>query len=92
MTDRMSPFGQQKDTPTSDIGAKEFESGNIERAMKHWTIGASAGGYIAMHHLRICFEKGHVSRESIDSTLANYNASCAEMRSEARDTYIRNNQ
>ena len=67
----------------------EIESRNIEQAMKHWTIGASAVGYIAMHHLRICFEKGHVSRESIDSTLANYNASCAEMRSEARDAYIR---
>ena len=74
------------------LGCIEFESGNIEPAMKHWTIGASAGGYIAMHHLRICFEQGHVSRESIDSTLANYNASCAVMRSEARDTYIRNNR
>jgi TPR repeat protein len=76
----------------NSLGCIEFESGNIERAMKHWTIGASAGGYIAMHHLRICFEKGHVSRESINSTLADYNASCAEMRSEARDAYIRNNQ
>jgi hypothetical protein len=32
-----------------------------------------------------------VSRESIDSTLAAYNNSCAEMRSEARDSYIRFN-
>jgi TPR repeat protein len=76
----------------NSLGCIEFESGNIERAIKHWTIGASAGGYIAMHHLRICFEKGHVSRESMNSTLADYNASCAEMRSEARDAYIRNNQ
>jgi len=71
-----------------NLGIKEDNSGNIERAVKHWTIGASAGGYKAMHHLRLCFEKGYVSRESIDSTLAAYNSSCAEMRSEARDSYI----
>jgi hypothetical protein len=46
-------------------------------AMKHWIIAASAGYFGAMHHLRILFEKGAVSRESIDSTLTAYNA-CAE--------------
>ena len=61
----------------------------MERAVKHWTIAASAGCYRAMYHLISCFKKGAVSRESIDSTLAAYNASCAEMRSEARDTAIR---
>ena len=70
------------------LGVMEAQSGNMERAIKHWTIGASAGNYLAMHHLRLCFERGHVSRESINSTLAAYNASCAEMRSEARDAYI----
>jgi rubrerythrin len=73
----------------NDLGVMEAQSRNMERAAKHWTIAASAGHYMAMHHVRLCFEKGHVSRESIDSTLAAYNASCAEMRSEARDAYIR---
>jgi TPR repeat protein len=76
------------DTARNTLGYMEAQSGNKEQAMKHWKIGASAGGYIAMHHLRMCFEKGHTSRESIDSTLAAYNTSCAEMRSEARDAYI----
>ena len=35
------------------------------------------------------FEEVVVSRESIDSTVAAYHNSCAEMRSEARDAYIR---
>jgi hypothetical protein len=61
----------------------------MEQAVKHWTIAASAGDYTAMQTLRTSFEKGHVSRELIDSTLAAYNNSCAEMRSEARDAYIR---
>jgi hypothetical protein len=42
-----------------------------------------------MHQLIKFFEIGDVSRESIDSTMAAYNTSCAEMRSEARDAYIR---
>jgi tetratricopeptide (TPR) repeat protein len=71
-----------------NIGVMEYESGNIERAIKHWTIAASAGYYKAMFLLNICFEKGLVSRESIDSTLAAYNNSCAEMKSEARDACI----
>jgi hypothetical protein len=67
------------------LGGLEAKSGKIDLAIKHWTIAASAGDYIAMNHLRICFEKGHTSRESINSTLAAYNTSCSEMRSEARD-------
>jgi TPR repeat protein len=72
----------------SDLGIMEAEAGNIEQAIKHWTIGASYGDYQAMHHLRILFENGLASRESIDSTLAAYNNSCAKFRSEARDTFI----
>jgi TPR repeat protein len=67
----------------------EGNSGNKEQALKHWTIAASAGCYRAMHHLRTGFEQGFVSRESIDSTLTAYNNSCTEMRSDARDAYIR---
>jgi TPR repeat protein len=71
-----------------NIGCMEGNSGNMERARKHWTIGASTGCYDAMNQLRILFEKDAVSRESIDSTLAAYNNSCAEFRSEARDARI----
>ena len=72
-----------------NLGNMEFKSGNMDRAIKHWTIAASAGHYKAMFQLKICFEKGLVSRKSIDSTLEAYYNSCAEMRSEARDNYIR---
>jgi len=72
-----------------NLGCIEYNSGNIERAVKHWTIAASVGCYDAMHEMRRFFEKGKVSRESIDATLSAYNNSCAEMRSVARDAYIR---
>ena len=71
------------------LGCVEERYGNVEQAIKHWTIAASGGDYLAMHQLRLCFEKGSVTRESIDSTLTAYNNSCAETRSEARDAYIR---
>ena len=71
------------------IGSKEYESGNVERAVKHWMIAASAGEYKAMKAVLRCFEEGICSRDQIDSTLIAYNDSCAEMRSEARDSFIR---
>ena len=71
-----------------NLGCIEFESGNRERALKHWTIAASAGHHKAMNALLVEFNHGLVSGETIDSTLAAYNNSCAEMRSEARDNFI----
>jgi TPR repeat protein len=65
------------------LGYMEFESGNMERAVKHWTIAASAGSFRAMHNLLMALEDRGVSRESIDSTLIAFNNSCVEMRSEA---------
>ena len=74
----------------NNLGSIEGNSGNMDRAVKHWIIAASAGYYTAMHILRVEFEKGRVSRDQIDSSLIAYNDSCAEMRSEARDAYIKN--
>jgi len=71
------------------LGFLEAQSGNMERAVKHWTIAASAGDYTAMHDLLGGLTRGYVSRDTIDSSLEAYNNACAEMRSEARDAYIR---
>jgi TPR repeat protein len=72
-----------------NLGNMEFNSGNMEQAVKHWIISASAGEYDAMNNLLSVLKNGYVSQESIDSTLTAYNSSCADMRSEARDAYIR---
>ena len=66
-----------------------FETKNVERAIKHWTIAVSNGDFNSMHTLTKFFEQGVVNRESIDSILKAYNNSCAEMRSKARDDCIR---
>ncbi len=67
----------------------EFHAGNVPRAVKHLRIAASAGFYCAMHTVRLIFEEGALSRDTFDSTLAAYNNSCAEMKSEARDSIIK---
>jgi TPR repeat protein len=72
----------------NNLGNMEGKSGNMERAIKHLTIAASAGDARGMHQLRTLFERGTVSRESMDSTLAAYNSSSVEMRSGARDAAI----
>jgi TPR repeat protein len=71
-----------------NLGLMEYDSKNYDRAVKHWTIAASSGCFRAMHNLRNYYERGWVSRESINSSLAAYNNSCVEMRSEARDAYV----
>lgn len=63
-------------------GNIEYNSGNVERDLKHWMIAASAGYYEAMYHLQIEFEQCFISRAQIDSTIAYYN-SCAKMRRDA---------
>ena len=72
-----------------NLATIECNSGNWERATKHYKIAASAGQHFAMHQLTVFYERGHVGRDTMDSTLAAYNNSCVEMRSEARDVYIR---
>jgi hypothetical protein len=79
------------------LGIMEGISGNMERsikhcmerAVKHLTIAASAGNYSAMQELIKEYKNGFVKRESTDSTLTAYNNSCKEMRSKARDAYIK---
>jgi TPR repeat protein len=71
------------------LGFMEFNYGNNEQAVKHWTIAASGGCYISMHQLITSFKRGHIIRDAINLTLKAYNNACAEMRSDARDAYIR---
>ena len=72
-----------------NLACSEYDSGNRERAVKHCMIAASSGSDQAMNALLGDFELGLVSRNAINSTLTAYNNLCAEMRSEARDAFIR---
>jgi TPR repeat protein len=71
------------------LGIIEEQSRNMDRGVKHCIIAASAGHHSAMHNLLVALKGGDISRDVIDSTLAAYNTSCAELRSETRDAAIR---
>ena len=71
-----------------NLGTMDAQSGNMERALKHWMIAASGGHCKAMKNLLIGFNQGSTSRATIDSTLTAYNNLCVEMRSKARDAAI----
>ena len=45
-----------------NLGAMEYDSKDLDRAVKHFTIAASAGCSTAMHNLRNFYERGWVSR------------------------------
>jgi hypothetical protein len=72
-----------------NFGLMECRLGKSQKAVKHGTIAESAGHYTSMNELITDFKFGRIRGASIDSTLTAYNNSCAQMRSEARDAYIK---
>jgi hypothetical protein len=73
----------------SHMSLRESNTGNVERAVQHFKIAASAGECNSMKYLIPCFNLGFINRDEMNSILTAYNNSCAETRSEARDIYIR---
>ena len=72
------------ETARYNPGVIEYNSGNMERAIKHGMISASAGQKESMASIQELFETGHVNSDLYELTLKAYNDSCAEMRSNAR--------
>jgi TPR repeat protein len=67
------------------LGAIEYKSGNLERAMKHLIISASAGHKDSMSIIKRRFEKGCVKSDVYELTLKDYSDSCDAMRSKSRE-------
>ena len=67
------------------LGRMEYNSGNMERALKHCMISASAGHNDSMTVIQREFEKGLVQRNVYELTFKACNDSRAEMTSQARN-------
>jgi hypothetical protein len=63
----------------------EYISGNVERAVKHWMISASAGHDRSMTAIQEEFEEGLIQSDAYELTLKAYDDSLAEMGSQVRD-------
>eukprot|EP00956_Cyclotella_meneghiniana_P037357 scaffold137227_cov26-Cyclotella_meneghiniana.AAC.3 len=69
----------------NNLGCAELEDGNYQRAMKHFMIAARCGWNKSLDNLMRCFRDGLVTKEDLEKTLQDYQASCDETRSEQRD-------
>ena len=68
-----------------NLGCMEYNTGNHQRAFKHFIISAKAGYKPSLEAVRIGFMDGHVTKEEYAITLREYQNSQDEMKSEARD-------
>ena len=68
-----------------NLGALEGNTGNEQRAYKHYVIAARAGYPPSLDNVKIGFRNGHVTKDEYESTLRAYHERQTEMKSEARD-------
>jgi len=68
-----------------NLGALEAEIGNINRAIKHWMIAATAGEDLSMKAIKEALGHGHVTKDEYEKTLRGFIVSVKETRSEDRD-------
>ena len=68
-----------------NLGAFEYNSGNYDRAKKHWMVAASAGYDIALTNIRKLFLAGHATKDEFETALRVHKDSADEMKSDQRD-------
>eukprot|EP00984_Skeletonema_dohrnii_P025497 scaffold14678_cov75-Skeletonema_dohrnii-CCMP3373.AAC.3 len=75
-----------------DLGCEEEESGNIERAVKHWIISANLGDDESIKELMEYFKEGFVSKDDLAAALRAHKAAVDATKSpqrEAAEEYYR---
>ncbi len=69
----------------NSLGWIEEGNGNIERAVKHFIIGANLGYERSMKKLWDMFKDGDITKEDLEATLRTHKAALDEMKSAQRD-------
>ncbi len=77
------------------LGLSEYyDSGNVERAVKHWIIASNLGEDDSIKELMKAFKEGHVSKDDLAAALrahkAAVDATKSPQRVEAEEFYLRN--
>ena len=71
------------------LGEIEETSGNINTAIKHWTVAANAGSQSSLNMLIKAFKNNQLSKEELAQVLRAFQASSDETKSQARDDFRR---
>ena len=68
-----------------DLGAHEYNDGNVERAVKHWVIAATQGEDKSIKTLMIAFKAGLVSKDELAAALRAHKAAADATKSPQRE-------
>ena len=69
-----------------NLGCDEYSYGNVERAVKHWTIAATQGHDASIKSLMLEFRDGNVSKEDLTRALRAHKAAVDATKSPQRET------
>ena len=67
------------------IGVEEYKMGKMDRAMKHWVIGATIGHKGSLDNVKAGFTKRVITKAQYENALRGYHAYIDEAKSEKRD-------
>ena len=68
-----------------NLGVKEAQGGNFERAIEHFMIGAKSGHNESMEKIQQLYSLGILSKDDYTKALRNYQAYLGEIKSVQRD-------
>jgi TPR repeat protein len=69
----------------NNIGCFEEDAGNLQRAFKHWIIGAKAGNKHSLDAVKKGYMDGYVTKDDYAQALRGYQKSQDEIKSDMRD-------
>ena len=72
-------------TARYNLGCHEGNIGNIERAVKHFTIASNLGHDKSMKALWKQYSAGNITKEDLEATLRSHQAAIDEMKSPERE-------
>ena len=68
-----------------NLGNKEENAGNMERALKHYMIAAGDGFNESVERIKEMYTNGHATKEDYTKALQSYQAYLGEIKSKQRD-------
>jgi len=68
-----------------NLGSKEEEAGNMDRALKHFMIAVGSGYSGSLRHIQKLYSDGHVTKEDYTKSLQSYQAYLGEVKNRERD-------
>ena len=68
-----------------NLGAKEANAGNADKALKHWMIAAKDGSARSLENIKILYMDGHTTKDDYTKALRSFQEFLHEIKSDQRD-------